>query len=110
MFFGISSAAIAAMQNPPVTDRNDSCRDRGVSVNTSSTAVTISNNSTKPADYNMNVTTQSGNTYNYDSRNSTNSTSASSTSTYTQTPKVDGSSSYYSSDNIESVDIKCYDR
>lgn len=102
MFIGLASVAIA--DNPPVNDKNDSCADRGVSVNTYSHQVKVSNNSDKPADYNMTIRTNNGNSYNYDSRNDT----GRSDGMY----KGEGAKGFSSDGNgtVKEVDIKCYDK
>lgn len=107
MFLSLVSVAVA--QRPTVNDENDSCRDRGVTVNVSnsSQSVDVYNNSRTPSDYNMRVNLDNGYSYDYDSRNATAvKTSDDGRDTYKNQP----STNTVWHGKVESVDIKCYDR
>ena len=104
MFIGLASVAMA--QNPNFIDKDDSCKDRGVSVSSDSKSVYVKNNANKPADYHIEVKTNSG-TYNHDSRDGV-ARDYNSGVTYKQGTS-DGSG-YVDYKDIQEVTAKCYDR
>ena len=106
LFTFVSVSAMITPDNPPKTQYNDidnSCRDRGVTVNYEAGGRNIGVNYDKSkTDFNMSVERKDGSRLNYDTRSNSNSTNASSWANSTNRVNKDVDASR--------IDIKCYDK
>ena len=117
LLFLIVFAGTTVMANTPAPEYNDvnnSCRERGVTVSTTSSSVNVdvpkqlSSGLAATDEYNVNVrvTTNEG-SYNYDSRTTGLGSKDSSTSTnHYETYQ----SSRSNNEEVKKVDVMCYDR